>query len=537
MISTVQNHHGVPTLFINSKPVPGFAYITYRTYNAQYGDFAALGCRLFSMPVFFAGQTINEVSRIPPMTPGIFDTDEPYFAHFDTDIRQILDACPDAWIFPRVNISLPYNWEEAHPDDCCAFGYTEHRRAAFASDAWMNETKRLLALFLDHVENSTYREHIVGYQLACGNTEEWFPFDMRGGTGLRFDAAFRRHCQENHLSGTEEERLRFISHLTASRIGELATFCKEKLERRLVIGCFYGYTMECTDPLTGHHALWGLLHCDDIDFICSPVSYAELRPVGMDHACMLPVDSLKEHGKLYFAENDTRTHLSKAPNALPAYQGPIWFGPDADTSCAILKMHFARALLHGHAMWWFDMWGHWYDDDRYRALLQDCYRICAGALEEDRRSLAEVAVFVDERAYAKANCDRGLCYGIRKTLGQLGTPYDIYLMDDFPAVQHRYKAHIFLYPAETPAFVDAITSVQDPLVIRSLSVTAADIRAYLQAHGVHIWCENAVVYGCGSYLFVHQIGNTTEVCAKDGVQLEPLWHEDSMSQLYRITEA
>lgn len=534
MISTVQDHHGVPTLFIDNEPVPGFAYITYRTYNNQYKDFAKMGCRLFSVPVFFAEQTINETTQIPPMAPGIFDSDTPNFALFDTDIQRILDACPDAWIFPRVNISLPFAWEEANPDECCDFAYTDHHRASFASDLWAEETKRLLGLFLDHVQNAPYVEHIVGIQLAGGNTEEWFPFDMRGANGLRFREKFAGYCKEHGLAGTEEERRQFVSIVTVNRILEFAEYTKIKTYRRWVVGCFYGYTLECTDPNTGHHGLRLLLDDPNVDFLCSPVSYANLRPIDMDHACMLPLDSLKLHGKLYFVENDTRTHLSKAPNELPAYNGPIWFGPDADTTCEIMKMHFARALLHGHAMWWFDMWGHWYDDDRYRALLQDCYGICKTALHEDRRSMAEVAVFVDERAYAKEGCDRRLCYDIRKTLGQIGTPYDIYLIDDYPAVKTKYKAHIFLCPADTDALVHAIADAQNPLVIRSLAVTAEEIHAYLVAQNVHIWCEDAVVYGCGSYLFVHQIGSTFKVCAKDDIKLVPLFADGFMSQLYRI---
>jgi len=507
MVSSVQNCGGVPTLHINGQPVPGFAYITYRTYNARYDDFADLGCRLFSMPVFFGTQTINETSQIPPMAPGIFDGDEPDFSLFDADVEKILAARPDAWIFPRVNLSLPRKWEEAHPEECCDFGYTEHRRVCFSSDAWAAETKRLLGIFIDHVENSAYREHIVGYQLAGGNTEEWFSFDMKGSVGKRSAEAFAAYCTEKQLSGTEEELRTFYSEMTARRILEFSAFAKEKTGRRLVIGCFYGYTLECPQYTSCHHALHRLLDSSDVDFICSPVSYAALRPAGMDHACMLPVDSLKLHGKLYFAENDTRTHLSKAPNELPAYNRPIWFGPEPEKTCEILRMHFARALLHGHAMWWFDMWGGWYDDDQYRSLLGKCLEICCDALKNDRGSLAETAVFIDERAYAVDGCDTGMPYTIRKTLGYLGTPYDIYLIDDYPAVKNRYKACIFLFPAET---VQTSAAVSDAGIhgflidSSSTDVSPSVLRAFCQAQGVHIWCgRDAVVYGCGSYLFLH----------------------------------
>ncbi|MBE6616218.1 MAG: hypothetical protein E7631_13040 [Ruminococcaceae bacterium] len=507
MFSSVQNYGGVPTLHINGQPVPGFAYITYRTYNARYDDFAALGCRLFSMPVFFGTQTINETSQIPPMAPGIFENEEPDFTLFDADVEKILAARPDAWIFPRVNMSLPKKWEDEHPDDCCDFGYTERRRACFSSDAWAEETKRLLGIFIDHVEKAAYREHIVGYQLAGGNTEEWFPFDMKGSIGKRSREAFAVYCAEKQLSGTEEELRAFYSEMIARRILEFSAFTKEKTERRLVVGCFYGYTLECPSYTSGHHALRRILASEDVDFICSPVTYAELRPVGVDHACMLPVDSLKYHGKLYFAENDTRTHLSKAPNELPRYNTPIWFGPEPEKTCEIIRMHFSRALLHGHAMWWFDMWGGWYTDDRYRALLGKCREICENALEADRASMAETAVFIDERAYAKDGATAALPYTIRKTLGYLGTPYDIYLIDDYPAVRDKYKAFIFINPVETNRTAKAIADAGSRGMAISpaeISIAPEAIRTFCMEQGVHIWCErDAVVYGCGSYLFLH----------------------------------
>ena len=539
MQSSVKNYNGVPTLFIEGKPVPGFAYITYRTYNARYEDFAGIGCRLFSMPVFFGTQTINETSQIPPMAPGIFDNDTPDYSLFDADVEKILAARPDAWIFPRVNMSLPKQWEDEHPEECCDFGFFERRRACFSSDLWAEETKRLLGLFIDHVENAPYREHIVGYQMAGGNTEEWFPFDMRGSVGRRSAEAFERYCREKNLAGTEEELQAFYSEMTARRIMEFSAFAKEKTERRLVIGCFYGYTMECTYTGSAHQALRRILECPDVDFICSPVSYAKFRPVGMDHACMLPVDSLKHHGKLYFVENDTRTHLSKAPNELPAYNTPVWFGPDPEKSCEIIRLHFSRALTHGHAMWWFDMWGGWYDDDRYRSLLERCREIFEEALTEDRTSCAETAVFIDERAYAKEPCCRTLPYGIRQTLGYLGAPYDIYLIDDYTSVRDQYKAFIFLKPAETELLTEAAADAGERGLMLDKSkenISAAEIRSFCWDRGVHIWCDSDnVVHGCGRYLFVHNAENDApSLNIPDGMSLTPLFEDAKMSRLYRI---
>ncbi len=527
MRSSVKNHKGVPTLFIEDQPIPGFAYITYRTYNNRYADFADLGCTLFSMPVFFGEQTINETTQIPPMAKGIFDGDTPDFSLFDEDVQKILDACPDAYIFPRVNLSLPKKWEAAHPEECCEFAYTEHHRACFSSDAWADETKRLLGLFIDHIESSPFREHIVGYQLAGGNTEEWFPFDMRGSVGVRSREAFARYCKEHGLAGTESERKRFYSMMIAERIMEFSAFAKEKTGRRLVIGCFYGYTMEVTDWERGHHALELILNSDDVDFICSPVSYNALRPVGMDHANMLPIDSVKLHGKLYFAENDTRTHLSQAPNALPAYNGPIWFGPAPEQTCEIIRMHFSRALTHGHAMWWFDMWGGWYDDERYLSLLRRCREITVDALEHDRVSRSEIAVFIDERAYSREGVVGHLAYSIRKTLGTIGAPYDIYLIDDYPAVSDRYKAMIFIEPAPTEAVTDVLHKAGSRALVvtpKEIDITAEALRTFCEHCGVHIWCPDAVVYACGAYLFLHACSDGEHTLnVPDGVVLHDLF--------------
>ncbi|NLD86836.1 MAG: hypothetical protein GX633_01065, partial [Clostridiales bacterium] len=325
--------------------MPELAYISYYTNNARYRDFANAGFRLYSVPIFFSSQTINERTRMTYLSPGIYDGEEPDYSEADRRVRDILAARPDAYIFPRVNVSLPVRWEKEHPDELLTSGYAEHRRSCFASETWLEESKRLLRDYIAHVESSDYCDSIIGYQISSGNTEEWFPFDFGIGCcdGKRTQELISRERIDRD-SGEFYERM---SRLFAETIIELCGVAKECTSSRLVTGSFYGYTMFVPDRTSCHHGMKYILESDKIDFLCSPVSYAELRRPGMDHANMMCIDSLKLHGKLYMAENDTRTHLSKPPNSLPAYNGPIWFGHSKEVTLEILKMHFSRALTHG----------------------------------------------------------------------------------------------------------------------------------------------------------------------------------------------
>ncbi|MBQ9116142.1 MAG: hypothetical protein IJY04_03875, partial [Clostridia bacterium] len=291
---------GVPTLFVNGTAVPGVAYICYFTENNRYKNFGDAGFKLFSMPVFFGRQTINEVSKFPPFMDGIYDGGVHYEV-FDREVKRILDVVPDAMIFPRVNCSVPMEWEDAHPDELCD---TRHR-ACFASDLWAEETKRLLTDFIRHVQAAEYADNIIGYQIAGGNTEEWFSFDQKGSVGLRSREKFavltgRYYSAEDDYS-EDAEFYDFLSRTVVERIAEFAAHIKELVNGQQVVGTFYGYTMECPFGAANHLALGQMLDSKNIDFICSPVSYMETRAFGRDHPCMLPIDSLKLHGKLYFA--------------------------------------------------------------------------------------------------------------------------------------------------------------------------------------------------------------------------------------------
>lgn len=512
--SKVDFYNGAPVLFINEKVAEGVAYITYMTNNSRYDDFAAAGYRLFSMPVYFGYNRLNEQGETYVFTRGIFDDREADFAVFDADVEKILKACPDAYILPRVCVNQSENWEAAHPDEVCELDPETHRhRASMASDVWAAEIKRQLSEFVAHIESSHYRDHIAGYQIAGGNTEEWFPmFSNTSISGKRAEEKYARFLEERGLERTDANFYRFYSNLVASRIKEFAAHVKMLTERRLAVGTFYGYIFECTARALGHFALESLLESDDIDFICSPVGYCTARAAGEDHPYMVPLASLKLRGKLYFSENDTRTHLTRAFCDNPRYNTPIWFGPDCETTMEIMKMHEARVIVNDHSAWWFDMWGGWYADERYMSLLDNLRRVREECRDLPRAPVAEVAIFVDENSYfGFESIDvPGKISLVRRQLGKTGAPYELYIAQDAERVIDKYKAVLILNPANTPDSLKVIELAKEKnisclnVTIDNADISTAELREFLRDAGVHIYCEkDAVIYANESVLFLH----------------------------------
>ena len=513
--SEIINKNGYPQLCINGEIQDGLAYITYLTENNCYIDFAKAGFCLFSVPVFFGFNHLNEDSGLDVFKKGIFDKDEPNFSLFDADIKQILDACPNAYIFPRVNVSLSREWELQNPDELCApYPDGTPSRTSFASDKWAEEVKREIRAFIAHIKKSRYASHIVGYQVAGGNTEEWLPFDREKGTsGKRATVKFAKYVETKGIEASEPAFYRFYSELVADRIIEFSSLIKCLTDRRLIVGTFYGYTLSCPYRSYGHHALLKILESEEIDFICSPVCYSNNREVGRDHPYMTALTSIKHHGKLYFSENDTRTHLSRAVNDMEWYNKPIWFGPDEETSCEVIKMHAARALINGHAAWWFDMWGGWFANDTYMALLKDIRNLFEKNASFPMHSTTQTAVFVDEESYARisdTSVTRKVCSHIREALGKMGTPYDIYLSADAPSVVDRYKAIISLVPIETEfsknvkKFAEKKNCAYIEITTDNYDIPPSELRAFLQSAGVWVYCErDAVIYANSRFIFLH----------------------------------
>lgn len=543
--SSIQDYNGLPTLFINGEAQPALAYMTYFQENNEYDSFSEAGYQLFSLPVYFSTRGINTLSNIGPFEEGVFEVKgEANFEVFEQNIQTILENNPNAYILPRVNISMPKWWEEENPTEVNVLADGQTMRESFYSQKWREDAGKFLLQFIEHINQSTYRDRILGYQIACGNTEEWFHFDLNGGIGPAAEKGFEAfiaevypdevgdyeglpHFQYEEGSMITDDLhtirfLEFCSLSVADAISYFANLVKEATNHQLIVGTFYGYSLEVSNPLYGTHALNYLLDNPNIDFLCSPNSYLLQRAAGIDWPDMSVTDSIKLHNKLYFAECDVRTSLTEGINeSRPktaqegTYNSGLWFGPSTvEESLALIRKTFARQLIKGNGLWWFDMWGGWFEDGTIMKEIATYKTIASQALQDEKReSIAQVAVFVDEASYKYLNPESTLNTLVSKArlpLGLVGVPYDIYDVNDFEQVYDNYDAITFL----TPVITERIKTVIEIAEIKQLPVlsvteqqpelTPQQLREFYEKSGIHIWCESDdVIYVNENFIAIH----------------------------------
>jgi hypothetical protein len=487
-------HGGVPTLFINGKPHCGLAYTAYRPSLPVFVDFAAAGVDLFSI----CGTPTESgygLSRTTWKAPGVYD-----YSQLDERIQMVLASNPDAHIFPRLYLHAPKWWTAEHPDDvvqldpgdgnCTPFIHATGLPApSWASEAWRQATIEGLRRLIRHVETSPYADRVIGYHLASGTTEEWMMWganerewvDYSPVNAARFRGWLRdRYGDEAKLRAawgdpavtfataripTRKEReasagsLRnakaqrqvidfylYNSFLVADTIRTFAHATKEAAGRDRTVGVFYGYLLQlCGEQRqqnAGHLALEEVLASPDVDFVCSPTSYAfrQLGGEGTSHFMSL-LGSVKLHGKLWFDENDIRTSL--APGKLGGW------GKPEDVAGDIIQQdkELANVLTNGAAQWWFDVGANRYDDPTLMKRIAGFVSDGPTVLAADRSPVDQIGLVVDEKSlcYLRVGdrLGRHLLVGHLPELLRCGAPVGHYLSSDLDSLKRR---RLLLFP-------------------------------------------------------------------------------------------
>ncbi len=540
--SYVKKIDGTVRLFINDKQVPSCAYTTYFDERNHYEAFTKAGYDLYSVTFAFASRSLNSTTAFTPYEKGIFDKEnEPDFSIVDEAVAKVLRVNPNAYIFPRVFMAMPEWWCEQNPEEIIIAPCGEKREMLF-SDAFRKQGDIFLKALIDHVKNSSYAENIIGYHLADGDTEEWFHHCRQGGVCENAKKYFFRFLDEKYpdedlprelpdmkklcVEGKIEDKLltrylEFSNTAVADSIAHFAKTVKEVTNFEQTVGTFYGYITEICSPLPGDVALHQIIDCPYIDFFCSPNSYVKTRALGIDWGDSLPFASLREHGKIYFSECDIRTSLSDyINNCRPgadktnSYYGDIWRGPKTvKGSVAAMRKAFAHQITRGNSLWWFDMWGGWYDHPRYMSEAKRCRRLFEKHDYMQYSVKTDIAVFVDGKLYqyqgmshrsARSQCD------IRNSLGNSGLAFDLYLLDDFKARYKDYKAIILPTAVSSPELEEAKALCKQagiPMLCSSMEkweFTPKELREFAKSAKAHVFCESddVILFG-NSLLAIH----------------------------------
>jgi hypothetical protein len=492
--ATIRSRGGVPTLHVDDVPHPAVGYLTFHPEaRGRFRDFARAGIRLFA---FNATSDFHSYGTARPVAvrPGVFD-----YRALDRRVGRILGDVPDALLIARVYIGSPPWWDATHPRELMRFedgscsrefrsGTLKRTVPSFSSRKWRVFASDALARLVRHVARSPYGGRVLGFHLMGGETEEWFYhgtyegylsdysevhhrafrrwsrarasgggllrrlFNARVGQGTPVPEPHRRLAGGGVLLDPVSERdvaeyVLFRSREVVETIGEFADIVKASSGGRFLCGAFYGYVLElASHPLglhhSGHLSFEKLLECPSIDFLSSPTSYLN-RSVGSGYsAFMTMTDSAKLHGKLWFNENDCRTHLTP-----PAYGCGRTTTPEETT--AVMRREFAHSMARGGGLWWFDMRGGWYRDADNMAEVARLTRLSAELVDTDRRSVAEVAVLVAGESLRYFRIGSPLVrflLGVQiQELGRAGASFDCFHVRDLPSLR-PYRFYLVLSP-------------------------------------------------------------------------------------------
>lgn len=572
-------------LFINERQVPPFAYMSYLGESRNFREMADSGLEIFCLLAYLGDRGINSTSGIRPFRPSFWKGTGQYdFSVIRDEFDELVRVKKDAKAIIRVHLDPPVWWERQNPSELCRLPSGESYRVSFSSKKWRHDAGSALLALLDWIRASDYNSNLIGIHVAGGGTEEWFfhykdhfydesparKADFQNWLRARYrqDAAALRKAWDDpdasfetslpaDISGTAkgstirkkgencrlDDTFDYHGGLMAGHIAYFSRLVKEASQGRLLTGAFYGYHLFVHDPRRGHGSLAELLRCPDLDYLSSPNDYR--RETGIDWLPMAAIRSVQLHGKLWLAENDTRTSLTKllrekAPHIVPDgdwYDKGVWIGPeDLFTSQELIWKNAGRMLAYGYGGWWFDMWGGWFSEEGIRSAFRATNRLYQEYVIDENNPenhvyRPEVAVVVDEKLQFYDDTYGGVTgslLGNRYALGQAGTSFDVYLRSDLDALKKEsYKLIWYLgiedLSAEEQQTVQSLMAgagysvttgqrgsavyKKDQLISRlpdRIRWTPEQLREIFQHAGVHIFsAANDVVYAGHGWLMVH----------------------------------
>lgn len=446
----------IPSAMAQSPSAPPERWFAFRTFwpdTETMQDFSDAGVKVHCL---FPANTLCSVgvpySTYPPVWLGINRYD---FDSLDRHIAQIREANPGARLICMIDLNTPDWWVRLYgrQSGICDSFYELGR--VLATERWRADTKAYLEAFLAHVESAN-SDCVIAYILACGCTTEWQDCSWGEESASRRaawrkwmtdqgkpdpidipPASVREHLSHGLFRDPVDDALaidywKFCHWLNADAIEFFAKATHDAVKRPVAVGVYYGYVMEHGPGrllYEGHLDYDRLFRSNYVDFYLAPGSYND-RQIGGGSGFMQCLASIRHHGKGYVLEIDHRTPTANSELAkgvvVPGHQSGF---PDTKSTIAGLRREFCMCLTSGTSMWWFDMFGGWYDGEGVMEAIAQMRPLWERLAAPGQAPAAEVALVVDAESLYYLDGRNGfltqLLSAQRAGLARMGAPYDI----------------------------------------------------------------------------------------------------------------
>lgn len=395
------------------------------------------------------------------------------FSPFDKMMEDVNIAMPGCKVICMIDLNSPV-WLEHNEWTSVCDSFNNLGRAVH-NPRWLEATENYLDAFVRYA-NEKYKDRILAYLLAAGATDEWYDYSLGAECADR-RRAFREYCategkadpidippisvrencpHENFLRNPSTDSVaidywRFCNISIADTIIKFAKRTRDIVGKEVDIGTFYGYILEKSDNALvscGHLEYERVLDSGLVDFLISPGTYTD-RMIGGGSGFLIPSGTAAVRGKRLFHECDQRTHTYN-PYLTPYVKLEWEHWQNERETIAGIKRECALALTKNTHLWWFDMWGGYFEGEAVMDTLSRVKEIWDYLPERDALDTAcEVALIVDPDSTYLVNQDHErtpeMNLGMRNKLNRLGAPFEVYSFDDIPLIPDfdRYKLVIF----------------------------------------------------------------------------------------------
>lgn len=397
------------------------------------------------------------------------------FSAIDRQMDMFIENAPDGYFAPMFQIDTRPWFLKLHPDAPNSF---THLSWAAYHEQWKQEAAEYLKAAIRHCEEK-YGDRIYGYFLLGGMTTEWLAHPDKEASHPLKEVGYRAYCRnENAKLPTLEElnvkgcvflgenesnvyrARRFHGDTVADLVLYFAAQAQSVIKHEKLLGLYYGYLLHLGGEFlyhAGHLGYEKVYLSPDIDMISSPSEY-KFRKLDDPSGFMVTQKTLDAHNKLYFLEFDHITHVAptmidepstdeSGNNCLKEIPGAASKCKDEQESLNLMYRDFTLCYANGAALWWFDMFDGWFRSPAMMQAIRQMITIHEKLKDIPKQSVARIAVFAEgESMYhlrKSANIGTVTLSDMRRTLAELGAPYDLFSIADLPLAE-KYDLVILL---------------------------------------------------------------------------------------------